>query len=464
MKKLMILLSMLSLLASCGEETLTVQNKEVKINAGDIEIQEVTTCSQMQFVKPAVDILYIVDNSGSTLASSFQAIKGQIQNTLSTVSTDFDYHIYVAPLNPSASDNIQTYPLIVSNTDSLPSVAGLNIVTSESLQMFAQASGNNQEYGFQRVTAIINNNRSNGIFRNNANTIIVMISNGDDTQSVQTIGGNTIPDPNVFAARKSELLGYLGSPMNADSIRFISLVAHSNCNEWKTGVNYKEMSKQIYDAQGFTDSSSKDSENLCSQNYAQLFEAVNNSIQAVVLGHKYDYWKISSASAANIQADDITVTKVTQAGSKTSISESSSNGFEYLGYRVNQNTRYSPSIGESQTGLMIKLNGTSRVEYPDCIIAKTRTPTEYFGYIALPRDPDLSTVKVTINGIDFGQSTTHGWSFVGFRDTQNIKVPGPTGASTSPALNKSGYILQLHGDAIYTNGQSLSVYYKPKTD
>ena len=35
--------------------------------------------------------------------------------------------------------------------------------------------------------------------------------------------------------------------------------------------------------------------------------------------------------------------------------------------------------GEPQTGLMIKLNGSARLEYPECVIAKTRTPTEYFG-------------------------------------------------------------------------------------
>ena len=237
------------------------------------------------------------------------------------------------------------------------------------------------------------------------------------------------------------------------------------------------MSDAIYDFMDYTDdnTSSKDSVDLCSGNYKSLFTSINNSIKAVVVGHKYDHWKISSASEAQIQNNDITVTKILADGQKINVPIGSQNGFEYIGHKSNRNTRYAVmrdtnndgipeevlDPGEPQTGLMIQLNGSARIEYPECIIAKTRTPTEYFGYIALPREPQVSTISVTVNGQNLPQNTTSGWSYVGWRDILNIKVPGSTNASVNPPLNKTGYFIQLHGDAILTNGDDITVHYKP---
>lgn len=462
-----IYLLILSLLISCGEEVLTQNTQQTSFSSPTLESFELNTCSQMQFQKPPVDILYIIDNSGSTLASSFQDIKNEIQNTVNTISNEFDYHIYFAPLNAASGDTITGYPLLLNVPDSVNGIANLNNYSPDqfaNINMFAQASGNNSEYGFQRAQDIVNQNRSagNNIFRDNANTIIVMISNGDDTEAYHNVGGNIIPDPNKYNTIKNNFLTLKGN-MNAESFRFISLVAHSTCNSWKVGTNYKNMSKDLYIAGSHTDNDgSKDSYDLCSGNYTNLFNAVNNSIRQVVVGHKYDHWKISSASSSSIQEDDITLTRIKSNGTQENITAGTNNGFEYLGFKTNQPTRYFPTVGEEATGLMVKLNGTARVEYPDCLIAKTRTPTEYFGYIALPKDPDLSTLEVKIDGQTIEQSSTSGWSYYGWAEVLNIKVPGPTGASITPPLNKSGYFIQLHGSAIFTNGQTISVFYKPK--
>ena len=83
--------------------------------------------------------------------------------------------------------------------------------------------------------------------------------------------------------------------------------------------------------------------------------------------------------------------------------------------------------------------------------------------MALPRGPDLTTIVVEVDGKKVDQSGQNGWTYIGYRDTQNIKVPGPTNASVTPALNKTGYMLQLHGTAIFTNGQTVKVFYKPKS-
>lgn len=473
MKKLKwILLLCLMLLISCGDEALVQTTQGTNFTATDTTTYEVSNKSEAHYNKPPVDILYIIDNSGSTLASSFQSVKSQIQQTISTISQEFNYHVLFAPLNPGASDSITGYPVMLSDPDSVPSIASLNIVSGDNLNMFAQASGNNVEHGFQRAQNLINYNRSNGVFRNSANTIIVMISNGDDNEAIMNIGGgNIVFDASKFGQIKLNFQKYtkkysstnsVSNPLAAESFRFMSLVAHSECNFWKRGDNYKRMSNELYDYQAFTDSSSKDSHDLCTQNYSGLFSSVNNSIRQILVHHKYDHWKISSQSASSIQESEITLRKVKGNGSVENIARSSVNGFQYLGYMYNKNTRYSPDAGEPATGLIVKLNGTARVEYPDYIVATTVTPTEYFGYVALPRDPDLSTVTVVINGVNYGQSTVDGWTYLGWRDVLNTKVPGPSGASVNPAVNKSGFFLKLNGNAIYSSGNTIQVLYKPK--
>lgn len=475
MKKTICLLFLYLALVSCGEESLTKNTQNSEFRSSDIQSFEVSTCSQMTLRKPPVDILYVIDNTGSTLAGSFQAIKSEIEKTVSTISSEFDYHIYFTPLNASSTDTFQSYPLVVSDPDSIPSLSGVSQTSIENIEMFAPASGNNKEFGIARVKNLINNNRSNGIFRDNAHTIVVLISNGDDTEALTTIAGNQIVSESTYSRMKTDLQMFTtqyaqanpGTPglLNAQTFRFISLVAHSTCNGWKRGAIYKRMSKDIYEYQNLTDSPSKDSLDLCSQNYSELFASVNASIRSVVDGHKYDHWKISSASESAIQQDDITVTKVNgRTGTQTAIPADSNNGFEYLGFVQDQKLTYEPAdANERASGLMIKLNGSARVEFPDCIIAKTRTPTEYFGYFAFPREPDVDTIEVEIAGVKYPQSSTNGWTYIGYRDILNIKVPGPTNASITPANNKSGFFIQLHGDAIFTNGTTIKVFFKGKS-
>ncbi len=468
MKRVFIFLLITLLSVSCGEEILTQGTLSEDFTASDLQGFELNTCSQMTFEKPPVDILFVIDNSGSSLLPSFNNIKQQIRNTVNTISNEFDFHIYVAPLIPLQGESLTQYQTVVSDPSTLPNQSSVNIVSIENLSLFATATGNNDEHGISRALDLINGNRTNGIFRQKANTIIVTISNGDDTEAITTVQGNSYFDPNKFNQLKNSVksLSAKFNPSNsglqAESLRYITLVSHTNCNGWKPGVIYKKMSNEIYSEMGNTDDpSQRDSKDLCSGNYANLFASINNSIKAVVVGHKYDHWKISNAGPTAIQDDDITVTRVSPSGATQNIQAGTTNGFEYLGYRSGQNTRFEPTIGEPKTGLMIKLNGSAQVSYPDCIIAKTRTPTEYFGYLALPREPQAGSIKVIIRGQEYSQNSTNGWGYIGYLETKNIKVPGPTGASTNPPLNKTGYFVQLFGDAIFTNGDSIEVYYKP---
>lgn len=459
------------LMSACGEEVLTQNTLSETYTAKDLESFHMNTCAAMRFVKPPVDILFVVDNSGSTLQDSFEQIKSQIASTVSTISNEFDYHVYIAPLHAGLDDNISNYPLVVSDVSSLtPPYTNYNLLELDHINeqtFFAEAGGNNTEKGFQRVYDVLNSNRTNGIFRDNANTIAVLISNGYDTDVNKKSSGRPVFDETAYNQKKQQFIDLAGG-MSASSFRFISLVPHSNCNGWTTYGKYKKMSSDIYlqFAHG-DDPSGHNSRDLCSGNYASLFSVVNESIRHELVGHKYDHWKISSSSESEIQANDIVVTKLLPDGSKVSIPESATNGFEYLGYKTNINTRYAPDAGEPVTGLVIKLNGDARVEYdearqaPECIIAKTRTPTEYFGYVVLPREPQLGTIKIEINGVEVSNGTTNGWSYEGYKLDGNIKVE-KNGASATPATRKTGYFIKLNGNAVFTNGDSVNVYYKPK--
>ncbi|MEX0797918.1 MAG: vWA domain-containing protein, partial [Bacteriovoracaceae bacterium] len=352
LKKIFSILLLSSLLSSCGEEILTQNTLSESFGAPDLETFQYNTCAAMRFVKPPVDILFVVDNSGSTLQDSFQQIKDQIAATVSTISNEFDYHVYIAPLKPIDGDNINGYPLIVSDTNSLtqslahyPGLIELGSISSQTL--FGDPAGNNDEHGLKRVHDVIDANRSNGIFRQNAHTVAVMISNGDDNEVVEDNDGfGTTVNESVFTDRKQSFLTLANDTLNSESFRFISLVPHTNCNSWKMGHYYKRMSQEIYDSFDYSDDNTlKNSRDLCSGNYSSLFSVVNSSIHHELVGHKYDHWKISSASETDINASEITVTKVSPNGTETNVPTGSVNGFEYLGHKTNINTRYEPDSG-----------------------------------------------------------------------------------------------------------------------
>lgn len=451
----------LNFLSSCGEESLTTGTITVTEVGTKIQSFDPKKCeSQSRFINPPVDILFVVDNTKSTNKPTFQNIKSQIQNTVNTISNEFDYHIYVAPLLSNGED-IKSYPLILNNPSSIENLALVNNISAANLQFFSIPTGANKEKGFTRAHDIIQANRANGIFRNNADTIIVMISNGYDTESMIDIGETKFFSLEKYLPLKQKLIA-LKDSLNAKSFRFLSLVAHSDCNGFEKGENYIQMSSDIYNSMGYNDDPRSNSYDLCGQNFDQLFSSVNKSIKKILVGHRYNHWLVTTAKAESIQEDDITIVKVLANKTQVKIPKSSINGFTYLEYKENFPTRYYPDEGEPVTGLVVKLNGNAEVTYPECIIAKTRTPTEYFGFVALTEEPDVDTIKVQVRGEDISKSTENGWSYIGYSEIKNIKVVGPGNTPIEPPLNKSGYFIKLHGNAIYTNGEAVSVSYKPK--
>ena len=468
-------LLLFALIASCGKEEFASVPRTEKSVADKVETFTQMTCSNSTLVKPPVDILFVVDNSPSSSYLT-QDLKNQIAKTISSISQEFDYHILVAPLLPVGNEgNLTGFQLITSSLETLNNPVSLNIKSPSAIEFFQATTGFNQEQGFQRVKNIINANRANNIFRQGAYTLAVMISNGDDTDSVQTIGGMVVENPSVMSGFKNDfqkftkkyadnVVGDTSTLLKAEQFRFLSVVTFSTCQAGAKANNYyKSMSGHLYTYSGATDQSSRstpDSYDICTDQYSSLFSSVNNSIRQLVVNHKYDFWPITTNTSALIDGNDIEVSKLKKDGTSVVVPKSNSNGFQYVGARTNQNTRYAPTPGEPKTGLFVQLFGTGRLEFPDCIVIKSRTPTEYFGYIVIPNEPKLETVVVRVRGQNVEKSGPNGWTYEGFKELQNIKVTGPNGEASTPESKKTGYFIKLNGSSIYSSGDSVEVYFE----
>lgn len=450
---------------SCSKEEFATKTNTNTTVANTTTSYQLSTCSRFTEEKPPVDILFVVDNSSSTYTPDFVQLKSELQNLIGQVSEDFDYHIVIAPLlAPSNENNLTSFQVVASSQQGLNPVS-TNLIQPENVQFFAPVSGGSTEHGFARVRNIINANISNNVFRPNAHTIAVMISNGDDNDVVFIQGQPTNTSNHDYEEDfKKFSKNHPSSTLNAIQFRFLSLVAFTNCGTgFKAGNRYRAMSSAMYNYAQATDSPTQDQYNLCNGSYASVFAGINESIKKIIIGHRYNYWPISTNPNALIEPTDITVTKIKPDGTAINIPEDSLNGFTYdpNGNKFNQPIRYYPTIGEFSDGLFIQLHGSAEVTYPDCLLVKTTSPIEYFGYIALSRKPVESSIQIQINGQNINPSTTNGWSYVGYSPNLNIKVPGPDNKPINPPLYKTGYMIKLHGSAIYTNGDKINVSYKP---
>ena len=171
------------LFSSCSEDLFSPnKNKDT-----DKPNPRVTTssfsCSGFTHIKPQVDFLFLWDNSTSSVFINSQT-KQALDNTIELISNRFDYHILLAPLLGNGNDNA----FLVSETPDNLTQDALNMkvdrsVASSKLSNFSPVSGNS-ENGVERVREMLSINISNGVFRQGAYTIIVVMSNEDDNSWV----------------------------------------------------------------------------------------------------------------------------------------------------------------------------------------------------------------------------------------------------------------------------------------
>ena len=112
-------LFLLLAIAGCGVEQFGTSPQSTTEQTNPILVNQQVTCSNHTLIKPEVDILYVVDNSSSSNWISGN-IKSAIQNTVGSVSDQFDYRVIGTPLLKTSNGD-QDYQVLAKNPSSLPS-------------------------------------------------------------------------------------------------------------------------------------------------------------------------------------------------------------------------------------------------------------------------------------------------------------------------------------------------------
>lgn len=489
---------------ACSKQEFAANKNKDAYSTSPITQDSVTLYSNSTLIKPPVDFLILWDNSGS-MNYIPEGQKQVLQETIKNVSSRFDYHILVAPLIMVDSTSLAYSTLVVTDPTSISgnATAILKDVShiNDSFTGLPSAPGS-FENGLTRVNSLLTNNQGNGIFRKGAYTIVVIMSNGDDTSWI--INGDNGPSLRkaFLDQKKAELKSIKENQLYSLMFRVMTLVPHSpdlsSDPSWKNQPDsykaaypnlcpgsgnkeanflYKDVSSYFYALSPYKNApTSTDSYDICTSSYENLYRGINDAIQDVLIKHKYNYWPVASANTEDsINVSKIRVWKGIFGGTETELSQGSVDGFEWFGCSSTPRpTRYSPSIGEYYAGCMLKLNGAAEVIYPYYLKVVTEKPAEYYGYIQLSSSPMIGTIKVEINGAVIPElatngwqlkSATNGWQLIGYRASQNIKVVSTSNLSEAyPASYKSGYFLKLYGSAVYSNGATVKVIYDPQAN
>ena len=463
------------LIASCGVEQFGVGKQSADVTTSPITNGSNFSCADHTFIRPPVDLLFIWDNSTSTRFLS-DSTKQALSNTINYISDRFDYQVLMAPLIGSGNSN--TY--FFSKSGLMPS--GTNVISKDSaaqvISSFPSVSGN-AESGAKRARDLLRGNISNGVFRQNAYTVVILMSNEDDNSFVTGNYGATNSQKTSYAnALSHDLLcikgNYQGSSLrtsasmydsncsgapslNSSMMRFLTIAPSYGCQSYfEANKVYKTISQNIAAEQGYIQTDYTD---ICNGNYANIFNQVNNVIADQVVKHKYNFWPVAG-NEVEIDPSTIVVTK----DNGSNVSSSSINGFSYIGKKSNKNTRYFPSAGEPYTGHMIQLNGTAEVTFPSCLQISYQSPKDYFGYCHMPSKPLEDSIEVYIDGQLISDSkwslVTDGGSNPQYSSNKNIKITSSTDFSAStPGVYKSGYFVKLNSDSVYSNSQTCNIRY-----
>ena len=453
-------------MAGCGSEQFGTTPQSTSSTSNPLQVYQQSSCSGHTLVKPIVDILYVVDNSLSNYWIA-NDVKAGIQDTIASLSSQFDYRIIGTPLLQTPDGNAD-YQVLAKDPTSLPvAIPSYKRITAASQFTFFSTPVSGLETGTRRTREFISAHSSDGLFRQGAYLFVVLVSNGRDTEIENPpvfTGGPTSQNTANFNARKQEF-AVLKSSLQSQQFRLFSLTANTKCTPTRTGYtaspfSYSAMSKALYDAHaGFPNIGlTPDHYDLCSQtNVSSVFTDVNNSIQQIIVPHTYKYWPITSTDGTiDTQPGKIKVYK----SSPNSAPVELTSGWSYLPNPGSTNTRILPTPGEPTTRAhLIEFSSGNYVTYPDCISISTSSNLEYFGFVAIPKTPTLSSVVIKING---AQVPAGGWSYMSAEGFQNINIKvAHNGYPNTPPVMRQGYMLKLTSNYYYKSGDNVEVYYVP---
>lgn len=465
--KLLFLLALLSLI-SCSKEEFGIPDVREQKRAPSLSFSTSQLCSLSTVVKPKVDFLFVWDNSSSSFFINDNTRRA-LRQTINSMADSFDYRIILAPLlDNDAGTNNRTVFVMAENANGLGSASQYLVPSDETARInqfrFLNAGqGGSLEEGFDRSLYLLNLFENN-VIRNDSYVFVILMSNGDDN-GFQTTGFPTGAAASQHFTDRFRQFDAFKTRKRSLQMRFISIVAHSNCRfGFRTGNRYRDMSEALYSnhSPALFDQTGRvtpDSYDVCGADFTNLFRGPNESIQRVQIGHQYNFWPITNTTS-NFDPGAIRVRKNSGQVLTQGID------FQYVPSEnpyTNQNTRFSPTAGEPFTGYMIRLMNDGILSFPECLTVTTQTPADFFGFIALPKEPRLDTVTLQVNNRSIPRSTTNGWEYIGFQNDQNIKVRSrqEPNIGGTPPTNKTGYFLKLNGDAIYTNSDEIEFRYTP---
>jgi hypothetical protein len=509
MKNSLLIMATLLLFSSCAKEEFAI-NKGNQTSSGEALITtSAKLCAQSTLISPKVDILMLWDNS-----SSFNFVtpetKASMTSLISSISENFDYHILSLPLIPANDSALYQGVLVAKDTSSVSgnalSILKTKEVASNSLT-FTQGVGS-AERGIDRATDVIIQNRANGIFRQEAYTIIVIMSNEDDKGCELATGYSqcsAYDKSNYLAPKKTKLLCLRGNTtvncsgtgvtsLNSTMMRFINISPLTSCASGfnKNNSIYRDVAKTLYETPYSNDwptsndhispdvSDAPDSYNLCSISFSHIFDGVNTAIKQTLLKHKYDYWPVAGSTAV---FDPDTIRVVRSDGKILGNRKSDptlSNGYELITdssgnpQTVSMNTRYYPTPGEPFTGKMIRLygaDGNDKIVYPDCLTVKLDGVKSTYGYVYLQYgQATVSSIQVykSVNGgawTPIPQSSSDGWDYMGLQFTSALD--STLKILSLPGGTPSGYFIRLNGSYKFqnsvTNTTSIRVDYNSQS-
>lgn len=466
-------LTFLLALASCGGEQFGTTPQADKPSIDAVKGFEQVTCSGHTLVRPLVDILYVVDNSTSSYYVP-QDIKTGIQNTINSISSQFDYRVIGTTLFETALGN-QEYQVLSKSQESLPaSIPQSKIVTSSGqFNFFQKIVENGTERGLGRVQSFIANHQTD-LFRQNAYLFIVLVSNGRDVDVEHVIKDDyvnthqTEAEIAAFNNRKNALLT-IKSYLQNQQMRLFSVTANDrSCGHINSPKSYGAMSQALLDASGPLNPypSNNDHFDLCnSGGISALFAGINASIKQIIIPHKYKYWPITfSETPTGLNLNEIKVYKSSPTQAPSLMPASS---WKYVSNEnfTSYNSRIEPKPeGEPiNTRHLIEFTSGNEIVYPNCVQITSVSNLEYFGYVVIPKVPKMESVVLKINGKQVTQSESDGWTYLG-QATRNIKVEH-NGFANTPTAMRTGYMFQLNGaNNYYKSGDSVEIFYVPASN
>jgi hypothetical protein len=522
MKKIFLVI-FATLFFSCGKEEFIVPATQESSSLKLLEKKVITGGFDLQPIKPKVDFLFIWDNSGSQRYVD-QSYKVELAKALMNISSDFDYRIILSPLLPTDSrqqlHHLGSYSAIFShNRSDIPNISSgafgainpndrwkpvSEAITTISLMPWI-ISGS-EELGISRASGLLETALMDGIFRQQAYTIMVMISNGDDSGGY--VGQDEVfldPDGTYFPSKITKLKSItqpnnkFKPTLNSKMVRFFSLVPFSSfCRAGigsRPGTAYRTFSNKVLNdipaSPGVIKSPGgiNDSWDFCSPGHFEtIFQGINHTIK-LEMPYTYHHWPVyltnNSSEGFKYNPRDFRVFRVNgnDPKKKTFIQPSSSNGWSWSKVKSNGspghdtiqelwqcNPYWEDAKGECSflekplNGYFIKLNGNAKVPWPDYIRIETSDPPDYYGYIKInffPYEDKQYPLRVFKNGIEIPRSQ---FELISKEiQTKNLKIISPDDFSedTERPDMQTGYIIKLKSSAVYTNGDTITVRYNP---